>query len=207
MTLRSTFLMFSFAALLCGCQNTSIRSAWFDTDFSGPPLRKIAVVGSAGGAAGDRLVEDIFVTRLQALGVEAVAGHAVRLDDPALTDASFEAGVQGTGAQGLLLVHLLGVETRTQVSTTMVHGGMGWGRGPWGGSTWGGGAHAVVPVQQVTQSDIATVETKLFDVKSRQLLWAATTSTFNPRSVASEAPAFADLIIGELVTRGIIERK
>ena len=207
MNLRSTFLMFTLAALLCGCQSTSIRSAWFDTDFTGPPLRKFVVTGNVGGAAGDRLVEDAFVERLQALGVEAIAGRTVRLDDPALTEASFEAGVLGTGAQGLLLVRLLSVETRTQVSTTMVHGGMGWGRGPWGGSTWGGSAHAVVPAQQVTQSDIATVETKVFDVKTRQLLWAATTSTFNPGSVARETPAFADLIIGQLVTRGIIERK
>jgi len=204
---RSTFLIFALAALLCGCQSTSIRSAWFDTDFTGPPLRKFAVVANAGGAAGDRVVEDVFVARLQAVGVEAVAGHTVRLDDPALTDSSFEAGVLGTGAQGLLFVRLLSVETRTQVSTTMVHGGMGWGRGPWGGSTWGGSAHAVVPAQQVTQSDIATVETKVFDVKTRQLLWDATTSTFNPGSVAREAPAFADLIIGELVARGIVERR
>jgi len=62
-------------------------------------------------------------------------------------------------------------------------------------------------VQEVRQYDIATVETKLFDVKTKQLVWAATTSTFNPRSVARESPAFADLIIGQLASRGIIAAK
>ena len=202
MKFHSTFLMLTLAALLGGCQSTSIRSAWFDTDFAGPPLRKFVVSGVVNSAAEDRVVEDIFVARLQAAGVDAIAGHTVRLDDPGMTDASFEAGVLNTGAQGLVLVRLLSVDTRTHVSTTMVHGGMGWGRGGWGGSM-----HTAFPAQQVTQSDTATVETKVFDVRTKQLIWAATTSTFNPGTVAREAPPVADLIIGELVSRGIIARK
>jgi len=51
------------------------------------------------------------------------------------------------------------------------------------------------------------VETKLFDVKTKQLVWAATTTTFNPRSVARETPGFADLIIGQLAQRDIISIK
>jgi hypothetical protein len=62
-------------------------------------------------------------------------------------------------------------------------------------------------VQQVSQYDLATVEAKLFDVQTKQLVWAATTSTFNPRSVARETPGFADLVIGQLSGRGIIAGK
>jgi hypothetical protein len=65
----------------------------------------------------------------------------------------------------------------------------------------------MVPVQRVSQYDLATVETKLFDVQTKALVWAATTSTFNPSSVARETPAFADLVIGQLVQRGIIPGK
>jgi hypothetical protein len=65
----------------------------------------------------------------------------------------------------------------------------------------------MVPVQEIRQYDLATVETKLFDVKTKQLVWAATTSTFSPGSVARETPGFADLIIGQLSERGIIARK
>lgn len=57
---------------LAACQSTSLRSAWFDTGFSGPPMRKIVVVGELGSVA---------------------------------------------QANGLLLVRLLGVDTRTQVNT------------------------------------------------------------------------------------------
>jgi len=38
-------------------------------------------------------------------------------------------------------------------------------------------------------------------------VWAATTTTFNPRSVARETPAFAGLVIGQLQGRDIIATK
>jgi hypothetical protein len=197
-----TFAWVALMALLSGCQSTTVRSAWFDPDFTGPPMRKIVVAGNVNRAADLRVLEDTFVERLGTAGVQAVAGHTLRLDDPGMRDPAFEAAVVDTGAQGLLLVRLLGVDTRTQVSTTMVRGGMGWGRGPWGSASW-----YSFPVQQVTQYDLATVETKLFDVKTKQLVWAATTTTFNPGSVAREAPAFADLVIGQLVSRAVIPGK
>ena len=161
-------------------------------------MRKIVVVGDIGTAATNRTLEDAFVEKLRAAGVDAIPGHAVAFD-PSTPDSTFVAGVASSGAQGILLVRLLGVDSRTSVHTTMVPGGMAWGRGQWGTSTW-----QRLPVTQVTQYDLATVDTKLFDVKSRDLVWAATTQTINPRAVAQEVPGFATLMIGELRQRGII---
>ncbi len=209
MKYRSTIALLAVAALAAGCQSTSVRSAWFDTDFKGPPMRKVVVAGSINSVAEDRLVEEVFVERMRAVGVDAVAGHTLRLDEPNLSEADFEAAVKGSGAEGLLLVRVLGVDTRTQVSTTMVHGGMGWGHNAWGPTNHWGGMHSrgSIPVQQIRQYDLATVETKLFDVKTRRLVWAVTTTTFNPRSVAQEAPPFANLIIEQLKSRDIIAVK
>ena len=199
--LKSALLGLLTLALCAGCQSTFIRSAWFDTTFAGPPMRKIVVVGDVGSTASSRLVEDAFVEKLRAAGVDAVAGHTVKIDFDT-GDTPFMTAVGDTGAQGLLLVRLLGVDTRTQVTTTMAPGGMAWGRGPWGTSTW-----QTVPVTQVSQHDLATVETKLFDVKSRGVVWAATTETFNPRSVAQEVPSFATIIVRALADRGIVAGK
>jgi hypothetical protein len=211
MGLRSTFAWAAvvLAALVSGCATTTIRSAWFDTDFTGPPMRKIVVLGGGISATESRVFEDQFVEKLRASGVDAVAGHTVGLDDERLGNDAFVAAVNNTGAQGLLLVRLLGVDTRTQVTTTMVQGGMGWGRGPWGGPWAAGGTsmRTMVPVQSVSQYDVAAVETKLFQVQTRQVVWAATTSTHNPRTVVRETPGFADLIIAQLASRNIIERK
>lgn len=201
--MKSTPLSATLAlvALCAGCQTTAIRSAWFDADFKGPPMRKIIVVGDFNTTTSNRVLEDELAQKLRDAGVDAVAGHAVSLA-PDTTEAAFVGAVTGSGAQGLLLVGLLGVDTRTQISTTMASGGMGWGRSPWG---WGGSMRE--PVARVQQFDLVTVETKLFDVKSRDLVWAATTESFNPRSLSQELPSFAAVVIRELTARGIIAPK
>jgi len=38
-------------------------------------------------------------------------------------------------------------------------------------------------------------------------VWAGTTQTFNPSTVAQETPGFADLIIKQLAARSLIEQK
>ena len=42
MGLRSTWVWaaVALAALVSGCETTTLRSAWFDTEFTGPPMRK-----------------------------------------------------------------------------------------------------------------------------------------------------------------------
>lgn len=200
MKIRLPFFLLALVMFVAGCQTTSIQSAWYDTNFRGGPMRKIVVVGSVDAVADGRVFEDIFAEQLRAAGVQGVAGYTVIADEARAGEAPFAAAVANTGAQGLLLVRLLRVDTRTRVSTTMVPGGMGWGWGSARGPT-------VVPVQQVTEYDLATVESKLYDVQTKQLVWAATTTTFNPTSVARETTRFAGVIIGELAQRGIIQSK
>ncbi len=200
MNMFRPLLLSALIVLLPGCQSTSLRSAWFDTTFTGPPMRKILVAGGFDSLTEGRVFEDVFIAKLRAAGVDGIASHTVVLDPAKATEAAFDAAVIDSGAQGLLLVNVLGVDTRTQVSTTMVPGGMAWGRGPWGGTP----TTVRVPVQRVSQYDLATVETKLFDVKTRRVVWAGTTTTLNPSNAARETPAFADIVIGELKARGII---
>ena len=192
------------ALFAVACATTTVRSAWFDTSYQGGPLKKVVVVGVGAQAADRRVFEDIFSQRLRDAGVEAIPGYTVATDEARQSDTAFTAAVERTGADGVLIVRLLGVDTRTQISTTMVSGpsmgwgpGMGWGSGPGFGTTW-------FPVQQVSQYDIARVETSLYEVRARRLIWTATTDTFSPRNVAAETPAFANVIIGELRARGLI---
>ena len=192
---------------LSGCQSTSIQSAWFDPAYTGGPMQKIDVVGVGSNITDRRVFEDIFAQKLRAAGVDGVPGYTVMGDDARVAEAPFSSAVESSGAQGLLVVRVLGVDTKTQVYTTMVPGGgPGWGAGfgPGYGPYGGFYGPAWVPVTQVSQYDVASVEVSLYDVKTRRLIWSATTQTLNPQSVATETPGFADLIIKQLVARGLI---
>ena len=171
-------------------------------------MQKIDVVGVGSGNVSDRRVfEDIFAQKLRAVGVDGVPGYTVMADDARVAEGPFSTAIEKSGAQGLLVVRLLGVDTKTQVSTTMVPGGgPGWGAGFGPGYGPYGGIYgpAWYPVTQVSQYDVASVEASLYDVKTRRLIWSATTQTMNPQSVAQETPGFADLIIKQLSARGLI---
>src|SRR5260370_41939267 len=94
-------------------------------------MKKVVVVGVGGNVADRRVFEDIFAQKLRAAGVDGMPGYTVIPDDARAAEAPFSAAVEKSGAQGALMVRLLGVDTKTQVSTAMVPGGVGWG--PYGG--------------------------------------------------------------------------
>jgi hypothetical protein len=182
--------------LLVGCASTTLRTAWFDSDFTGGPFKRILVVGVTPTLTDRRVFDDMFAQALTAAGVQGIPGYQFVPDAPRVSEAAFDEGVAKSGADGLLLVRLLGVDQRTQVSTIMVPAGYG----PYG-SVWGPMWYAVPNVQQY---QTANVETTLFEVKTHRPVWSATTETLNPSSVAAETPGFAKLIIGQLAARGLL---
>jgi hypothetical protein len=198
MSRLATVALACAALLVAACASTSLRSAWYDTSYQGGAFKRVLVVGVGTNVADRRVFEDIFAQKLSALGTQGIPGYRFLPDDVRANEPGWNAGVAQSGADGLLLVRLLGVDTRTHVYTTMMPGPM---YGPYYGPWWG---PSMVAVPQVTQYDIANVETSLFDVKTKRVIWAGTTQTFNPSTVAEETPGFADLIIGQLVARGLI---
>lgn len=198
---RSTAPMVT-ALLLAACASTTMLSAWFDTSYQGGPLKKIVVVGVGAQATDQRIFEDAFAQQLRAAGIEGIPGYTVASGEAEQSDAAFTAALDRSRADGVLIVQLLGVDTRTPIATTMAPGppmSWGWSRAP--APSFG---RTLVPMPQVSQQDIARVETRLYEIRSRQLIWAASTDTFNPTSVARETPGFAELVIRELRARGRI---
>jgi len=186
---------------LTACQTTSLQSAWFDPNFTGGPMHRIAIVAVGVNFANRRVTEDIFAQRLRGAGVDGAAGWTVIPDEARDSQAPFTEAVTKSGAQGLLMVRLLGVDTRTQVTTTMVAT-----TGPmWGGPAWGGGwGTTMVPVSQVSQYNLAMVETTLYEVATGRVVWSGNTQTLNPSDFQRDAAGFADVIIGQLRARGLI---
>ena len=195
--IRGAFLLFA-ALMLGGCASTSLQSAWYDTSYSGGPFHKILVVGVGATVADRRVFEDSFAQQLNAVSTQGIPGYQFLPDDARQNEPGWNQGVAASGCDGLLLVRVIGVDTKTQVSTMMVPGPIYFG--PYG-RPWG---PQMVAVPEVTQYDVANVETNLFDAKSKRVVWAGTTQTFNPRTVAQETPGFAKLIIAQLAARGLI---
>jgi len=185
------------AVVLVGCASTTLRDSWIDPDFRGGPFRKVLVVAVHPVATEGRVFEDLFARQVAATGAQAIPGWRAIPQDTNVEEQVWNAAVEASGADGLVLVRLLRVDRRTSVTTAVVPAGPVWGYG------WGY-YNAWVAVPEVRQYDIATVETRVFDVRSRKLVWSGMTETFEPGSVAKETPGFARVILTELARRGLV---
>jgi hypothetical protein len=183
---------------LAGCAATTLQSVWTDPSYQGGAFRKFFVVGlSTRDVTGRRVFEDVMAAKLQAAGVQAVPAWQYAPGDRQADELALQAMVAQAGADAVLMARLLGVDTRTSVTTTMVPG-PGYPYGWWGVySGW-----YAAPV--VTQYEVATVETTLFDVRTKRLVWTATSQTINPTSIQQEAPGLADAVIGSLRAGGFL---
>jgi hypothetical protein len=187
------------AALVVACASTTIQDQWADPNFRGAPLRSFVVLGAGSDAVTRRIFEDTMVAKLRASGVSATQAYLTIPDGPMATEAQIDAAVGQAKADALMMTRMRGVQTQTQVSTVMVPG-----PGPGFGPGWYGLYSAWYPVQQVSQYQIAIVETSVFATANRTLVWTGVTQTFNPQSVAREAPGFADVIIRALAAQGLL---
>jgi hypothetical protein len=175
------------ALTLAGCASTTLQSTWRDPAFTGAPFKRVFVVAlSARDGTARRVLEDVLVGKLKAGGVDAVPGWQFLSDAP-MDEAAFAAAVAKTGADSMLMVRLLGVETQTTVWPPM---------GPRVG--WYGVYSGWYAYPDVTQSQIAVIETTVFDTKTRRAVWSGTSETLNPTSVQKDAPTFADVILAAL---------
>jgi hypothetical protein len=184
-------------SMLAACASTSLRDSWADPAFTAGPFRKVMVVGISANATSRRVFEDSFSAKLAAVGVEAIRSYELIPQTGMISKEEFDAAARRSGADGLLVVHVNRVETRTQVTTATV---------PVTGRGFYGFYRGWATVPDISQYDLATVETNLFDVKSDRLVWSGITETMNPTSVAAETPGFADVIIKALTDRGLLPK-
>jgi hypothetical protein len=179
------------ALALSACATTTMKDSWVDASVRAQPFGKVLVVAVGSDVTAQRIFEDVLVDKLRAVGVEGIPGYRYMPEGRASED-QMQGAVTRSGADGLMLVRSKGVRTETEVRTSMVPGGYGPG---WYG--WYGGWYAV---PEVYQWRIATVETSIFDVYTKKLVWTGVTETYDPRSFRNEAGRLGDLIVRALAS-------
>ena len=200
----------AIALMLAACAPTTIRDSWHDPEYRGAAFRTVLVLGVFPNIAERRQFEDVMVATINATGARGIPAYRFLPGQERASEADLDRAVRESGADALLMSRLVSVDTRTQVSTHQQPTPPGpwmsptpgaWGWGGWYSGWWGAGWQSVTTV---TQYDIAVVETTLFSAASGRVVWTGVTDTFQPRSVAREAPAFSETIVGALQAPGLL---
>ena len=199
MFLRVTASLFA-ASLLIGCSavpSTSNTTTWKDPNFTGPPFRKVFVVGlSAQSLRDQRGFENLMVSTLQQSGVTAVPGWQFVPTDRTPDQATVRNAVERAGADAVLLVRISPVSTQGTLDYGMV-----------------GGQAAVGPDMSVgwyepglvqTTYQVATIYTTLFSVRTEKPVWTFNPPTYSPGTIEQQAPQFASDVTQMLLSNGLI---
>ena len=186
-------------ALLAGCAaapSPQQTTGWRDPGYKGPPFTKVFVVGlSAQSLVDQRGFEDLMVATLQRGGVTAVPGW--QFVPPGVTpdQATMRAAVARSGADATLLVRMSGFQTET---------GVGYGVGASAAVAPGMYVGWYEPGLASYNYQAATIYTTLFDVRSERPVWTFNPPAYDPASLRQQAPAFAEEVVGMLLSSGLV---
>jgi hypothetical protein len=161
-------------ALLPGCSTTQIKSVWKDPAYSGRPQR-VMVIAVSGEPITRRIVEDEFSLQLKTRGVDAIPSYSI-IPDRSRNDQEIIAKmVVQLGADSVLISRLVSKRSvRVYYPATVTHRPPHYSKWPY---YYLNGYEMVNSPGYSTKYEYALMETNLYDARSENLLWAATTET------------------------------
>ena len=145
-------------------------------------MNQMLVIGIAENDIKRRSFEDGFSTALEEQGVDAVPSYRILPDSEQLSKDSIQQAIHGRGFQGVVATRLVQIDEREKYvpPTTYVTPGY-YGRGLYG--YYGRGYEVVHQPGYTVNTTIVRLETHLYDASSAELVWAAHSDTFNPKSI------------------------
>lgn len=189
---------------LQGCSSTKLVTSWTDKDYQGEKLHKVLVIGMVKDDLMRRSFEDQFVGKLVQDGREAVASYVYM---PNLQDykdkEKLEAVVKKVAADAVLITTLKDVEDRKKyvpprVDYVPTMRGYGY---------YGYYSQSLQPIYTpgYERSDkVVQLETKVFSVETRKMIWAGATESFNPSSSSEIVEELAKLVVSDMKKAGFI---
>jgi len=185
------------ALLLAACASVSIGDSWSDPTFAGAKYRKILVLGISPNDTNRRVFEDSFARALQASGAQAIPAYTLIPEGGQIASARITQAVQQSGVDGVMVTRLTRVEHKVDVSPGPMMPAYG------GFYGWYGGAWAATP-PTVSQYEVLTIETTLWDAAQQKAVWSALSKAVDPQQVGKLTDELSKALIDKLKTDGKI---
>ena len=183
-------LLFAAALLTLSCASMRMTDEWRDKTFQGPAYKKIMVVALTKRADLRQPVEDEFRRQLKARGIEAAACYECIPDVDKIGREELAKVGAGMGIEAFLIVRVLSTDTRIEsYRASSPPPSSSAGRDSMLDMQWG------APDPPLSKrSEVATLESRLFDAKTAKLVWRSTAESVNPAGDGSGIPRFVNLV-------------
>lgn len=198
----SGILLFAASMLTLSCATPmSMTDRWKSSTYMGPAYKKIMVVAMTKRDDMRLLLEDEFAKQLRARGVEAAACHECIPDPDKVTREELMKVSQGMGIEAYLIVRVLKVGTEVQSYRAQ-------SPSPVAAAT---GTTSMLDMQWFgpepsmgKRSEVATLESRLYDGKTANLVWRSTVDAVNPSGSDGQVSRFVSLVLKALYEEKLI---
>ena len=205
-------LIFIILAGLSACSTeTRLSERWNDTQYSGPKLSKVLVLGVFKDDIRRRSFEANFVKEMDAENKPAVAGYTIMPEaDDYDSKEDILAAVKKIGADAVLITSYIGTtEKQREVAPRVEYVpsmGAGYGRHGYGyGGYYGSRYNAVYRPGYTVTDSIVQLETRVFSVTDEKLVWAGKSKSVNPSSGEKIVKQLVKLVVEDMKESGLIQ--
>jgi len=161
---------------------TELSGVWKTDSAQARTMKKILVIGIAENDINRRSFEDHFAVALEEHGADAVPSYHILPNPDRLSKESIEQAIHGRGIEGVVVTRLVQIDERQEYVPPKTYVSPNYyGRGMYG---YYGRSYEVTHTPGYTiNTTIVRLETHVYDASSAELVWAAHSETFNPKSI------------------------
>jgi hypothetical protein len=193
-SLRLTLVLLVVVAVLVGCSLTRVKTSWTSPDIHSIHFTKVVAFVVAKDEAVRRAGEQRVCERITT--VPCTPAYGVVADTDRGNVDAIARRVDDAGFDGAVVLRYTG----QRVQQTYVAAPP---RAPlWGyyGAGWG----AAYDPGYIQQDELVDVETTVYSVPDRKLLWAGTTESMNPSDIRRTIDEIVDAVAAEMRRTGLI---
>lgn len=199
-SLAFILIALSFSA----CSSTRFVSTWQDPEVAFGTLNgeKIATFLISDDESARRAAEDALARELTARGARGVAGYTIMSAESAKDEAIAEQKLKEAAVQAVITMRVVGEQQQTTTTPATWHKVPVYRR--WG-DYWLRSWETVYQPGQTRTDTVVQVETLIYEMGSKGLIWAGLSKTVNPSEIDSLVTEIAAAVDETIQKTGLLK--
>lgn len=186
--------------IISSCANTTVLNTWKDAEYSNAPLKKVLVLTGLRQEINNKTLQDALVAQLKQNGVDAIAGYKAFDFAYQPTKDQIAQYAADNQVDAIMVSRLTGENEQSvyQPATTYYAPHVYY-------SHWDTYyPHMYGATGIATTFKFYYMETNIYNVSDKRLIWTAVTETLEPTNVGKEIQAFSEKIISTIKSSKLI---
>ncbi len=201
-------LVISTVFLLLSCStSTKLSLSWADPE-NKKSYNDLLIIGIFASEHNRRAYESYFVEELRVNNTEAEASFRLIKSNETIERDTVQKAIKGMDIDGVIMTHLISVDEETSYRSGASHVYAGYG-------VYGRGMYGYYPFVSsyvhspgyYTTHRTYSLETRLYDIETEDLVWTARSRTVSPESTKEVIVDLTKLLINDLKEKNLIKNK